>query len=69
MLRKTLLKTLALLRRDLEGVEKAVENVRPFISAKEGNGSYPDAVIQLNRAVLKVGEWTGAIALTEQKCR
>lgn len=52
-----------------EGVEKAVENVRPFIGARDGRGLNPDAIIQLNRALGKVGEWTGTLALTEQKCR
>lgn len=69
LLKKNLLKTLAHLRRDLETVQGAVERARSFMTAKEGHGSYPDAIIQLNRAVLKVGEWTGTLEFTEKKCR
>jgi len=69
LLKKNLLKTLAHLRRDLENVQKSVERIRPFIAATEGHGSYPDALIQLNRAVGKVCEWTGTLAFTAEKCR
>ena len=68
VLKKNLLKALAHLRRDLDDVQQAVERVRPFIASTEGHGSYPDALIQLNRAVVNVGEWTGTLAFTQEKC-
>ena len=57
------------LHRDLDAMQKSVEGIRPFIAAKEGNGSFADAVIHLNRAAVKVGEWSGTLAFTEEKCR
>ena len=69
VLKKSLVKVLGNLRRDLESVQQAVEKIRPFIGAKESAGLSPDAIIQLNRAALKLGEWTGTLAFTEGKCR
>lgn len=53
VLNTNLLKMRAVLRRDLEGVQNAVEDVRPFIGAKDASGLNPDAIIQLNRAPRK----------------
>ena len=53
VLKANLLKTITHLRRDLEGIQKAVENVEPFIGAKDASGLNPDAIIQLNRAPRK----------------
>ncbi|MEQ1858426.1 MAG: hypothetical protein ABMA13_00665 [Chthoniobacteraceae bacterium] len=69
VLRTELLAIMRRLNLDLEHMQEAVEKVRPFIGAKEGHGSFPDAVIGLNRAVGRIRDWTGTFALAAEKTR
>ena len=69
LLKSTVLKTLAHLRRDIENMNKAASEMWPYIGTKDADGAFPQANIQFNRALAKLDEWCGTLAFMAEKNR
>lgn len=69
VLRAELTKILQNLRRDLHNMEGTVEKMRPFMGNNAGDGPYPHVLLQFNRALNRISEWSNGLDIVLKKLK